>query len=115
MTNLEFYKRKIPALSLCYAAYICKHGENCIHKDCLGCELHGDIDKCVETLLAKHKEPIKLKQWEYDLLNELSKDWNYAERKVFWKLHKKGYFKDVPYTGMEPKEILENCEVIDDD
>lgn len=68
----------------------------------------------LKWLLEEHEEQIKLKQWEYDLLKELKKDWNYAERKVFWELNKKGYFKCVTNISMSPEEILNNCEVVDD-
>lgn len=116
MTNLEYYKDEIKEKI--------KKGENfgcaiCLakNKNCLQCEADDGNDilcNIVDWLLEEHKEPIKLKQWEFDLLNELRKDWNYAERKVFWELHKKGYFKGVFDIGMSPKEILENCEVIDE-
>lgn len=72
----------------------------------------------IDFLLAEHKEPIKLKQWEYDLIEICYKCNAYLETDTlksyifFESLKEKGYFKGITDTSMTIKEILENCEVI---
>ena len=120
MTNLEFYKDEI--------LEDVKNGRRlecaiCLKKreklDCNNLYCRYDtqyFEILFEWMFNEHKEkePIKLMQWEYDLLKEFKKNWNYAERQVFWNLNKKGYFKGVIDTSMTPEEILNNCEVVDD-
>jgi len=74
MTNLEYYVSKgliKEGCALCYTAHICKYGGKCHDKECYECEFSNNIDLCVQTLLQEHREPIKLKQWEYDFLDYL--------------------------------------------
>ena len=76
--------------------------------------------KIVNWLLEEHKEPIKLKQWEKDLVINCTQVEDYQEKdKVheFWiitGMKEKGYFKGIEDTSMTLKEILDNCEVIDE-
>lgn len=118
MTNLEFYKDEICEIQkdlfdkgLCMSdsigVAICNAYEN-------QTGLSAFMPVLLDWLLEEYKEPIKLKQWEKDLLNELSKDWNYAERKVFWELHKKGYFKGIKDVSMKVEDILNNHIVVSD-
>lgn len=70
-------------------------------------------------LLEEHKEPIKLKQWEYDLIEICYKCNAYLETDTlksynFLKsLKEKGYFKGITDTSMKIQYILNNCEVIE--
>ena len=62
----------------------------------------------------EHKETIKLKQWEKDLLEII----DYQETRFDFyndlrNMKKRGYFEGVTDTNMGIKEILENCEVIE--
>lgn len=127
MTNLEYLKKNVNKFKLCdddlfcEFAFISKTGERCEESKgkyfsggCAGCQFRN-IRNALDYLLQEHKEPIKLKQWEYDLLKEFKKDWNYAERQVFWNLNKKGYFKGVIDISMKIEDILKNCEIVSDD
>lgn len=110
--------------TLCYTAHICKYGVDCRKKecDCSECEFNNDVNLCVKTLLEEHKEPIKIKlaQWEYDFLDYLSfigcgaKRFEYydATRYLFYT---KGHFKGVHDKTMTLQEILDNCEVVEDE
>ena len=63
-------------------------------------------------LLEEHKEPIKLKQWEYDLIFEYN-DCHFISCSVAFRMKEKGYFKGVKDTSMSIQYILNNCEVIE--
>ena len=68
-------------------------------------------------LLEEHKEKIKLKQWEYDMLAVVKNSINsnlILESNIYFKeLKEKGYFENVDL-NMTLKEVLENCEVEDE-
>lgn len=77
----------------------------------------GDInaEEAIDWFLSEHVTPIRLKQWEKDLL-EIS---DYQETRFDFytglsKMKKRGYFEGITNTNMGIKEILENCEVVDD-
>lgn len=68
-------------------------------------------------LLSEHKEPIKLKQWEYDLIGYTYRT---SYKKMYFEYYAElnylkgiGHFKGISDTGMELSEILENCEVVE--
>lgn len=78
-------------------------------------------EKGFDWLLEEHKEPIKLKQWEKDLVSlydeddeGYSIDYNFSSFLLLIRLKEKGYFKGVTDTSMKIEDILKNCEVIDD-
>lgn len=105
--------------TLCYAAHICKHGVDCREKEygCSECEFN-DVDLCVQALIQEHKEPIKLKQWEYDLLKAKLETHGYCYFSACIDLSNmkdNGYFKSVTDTSMTLQEILDNCEIVADD
>lgn len=69
-------------------------------------------------LLEEHKEPIKLKQWEFELIGYIYR--TSSVKKMFFVHYSElnylrgvGYFKGITNEYMTLKEILENCEVID--
>lgn len=76
-------------------------------------------EKGFDWLLQEHKEPIKLKQWEYDLIDIYCNCYNWCNMKLkdttFIIMKDKGYFKGISNTGMKLNEILENCEIVSDD
>ena len=124
MTNLEYYVSKgliNSGTMLCSGAHIYKYGISCINKACSKCEFNKNIDLCVQILLEEHKEPIKLKQWEYDFLNTLRK--YHATTFMSDKFNEylcddmkqKGHFKGVHDKTMTLQEILDNCEIVADD
>ena len=127
MTNLEHFVSKgliRNGNTLCYAAHICKHGVDCREKEygCSECEFN-DVDLCVQALIQEYKEPIKIKlaQWEYDFLNTLRK--YHATTFMSDKFNEylcddmkqKGHFKGVHDKTMTLQEILDNCEVVEDE
>ena len=117
MTNLEFYKDEIMrCCSICRVARICKYGDDCHGLTCDNCEFSNDSEKCMEIVLAEHKEPIKLKKWEYDLIrtNDMSHDREFRSFNAYRNMKVIGYFKGITDTSMTLKEILDNCEVVDD-
>lgn len=65
-------------------------------------------------LLEEHKEPIKLKQWEKDLLDcTFNKSLDFKDYRDLLEMKHRGYFKGISDTDMKLGEILENCEVIE--
>lgn len=122
MNNLAWSKRiskKINynnEISICTLAYCTKYKKgSCFRKFCNKCEF-SDFDKCVDYLLQEHKEPIKLKQWEYDLLD--IDDIKYYRFNVYAHLNdmkKRGHFKGVTDTKMKIQDILDNGKIVPDD
>lgn len=71
----------------------------------------------LEWLLAEHKEPIKLKQLEYDLIDEfvLTKRDTFDDFSVLSCMKSKGHFKGLNDKNMICQEILDNCIIVADD
>ena len=72
-------------------------------------------EKGFDWLLEKHKEPIKLTKFEYDLLKVYQKfndDGEFSDHFILIEMQYKGHFQNVDY-NLTIEEILENCEVID--
>ena len=114
MTNLEYYKDEIlKHCSLCDIAWICKYGKQCPGIHCSDCEFDNSDKKCIEVILAEHKEPVKLKQWEKDLLETHEPRYIFNNLFSLYKMKERGHFKGVTDIGMTIGEILENCEVVD--
>ena len=129
MTNLEYLKKNFNKFKLydedlfCELAFICKTGERCegfkyerCSEGCRGCQFIN-IRNAIDFLLQEHKEPIKLKKWEYDLIDIYCNVHNWKNAKLknttFFEMKDKGYFKGVIDTSMTIEEILNNCEVIE--
>lgn len=75
-------------------------------------------EKGFDWLLEEHKEPIKLKQWEFELIGYIYR--TSSVKKMFFVHYSElnylrgvGYFKGITNEYMTLKEILDNCEVID--
>lgn len=126
MTNLEFYKDELKECIKNNAREIAMvhrnvgNGFSDFSKKYIN-YYPSDSVAFVDWLLQEHKEPIKLKQWEYDLLasfrefagdqvNELTLD----NTIIISPMLIKGHFKGVTDTSMTIYEIIENCEVVDD-
>lgn len=118
MTNLEANKDKIEYGDICLCAHIIKYGKRCNGKLCVDCEFSRNADECIKEILAEHKEPIKLKKWEYDLIrtNDRPHECNVFESfNTYRNMKAIGYFEGITDTSMTLKEILENCEVIENE
>lgn len=120
MTNLEFYKDKIlkninNSYSLsCAVCCVMNNFDIGIENGCSG--VMCKPAKAVEWMLAEHKEPIKLKQWEFELIGYIYR--TSSVKKMFFVHYSElnylrgvGYFKGITNEYMTLKEILENCEV----
>lgn len=83
----------------------------CSCDDCTECQ-----KQFFEWLNQEYKEPIKLTQFEYDMLRTTSKYHLWlGELKnglYYIKMKEKGYFKNVDLSKTA-KEVLENCEVVE--
>lgn len=121
MTNLEFYKDEIcKGIIFCKMAHILNYGKHCGTKSCVCCEFHNidnkGVDKCIDLLLTEHKESIKLKRWEKDLLKSFGDVASHHKFDYFPPLREmkhRGYFDGVKDTSMELGDILGNCEVVE--
>lgn len=121
MTNLEFYKDEFVQIlkerDPCLCNYFCAINQYDECSDCpfyKGREEDCDYYKFADWLLEEHKESIKLKKWEKDLLEV-----GYSDKCIFENfgellaMRDIGYFKGIIDTTMTVKEILDNCEVVD--
>lgn len=74
-------------------------------------------EKGFDWLLEEHKEPIKLTQFEHDVLKAFTKLHIYVEGdgiedfRTLQELNRDGWFNGIE--NLSIKEILDNCEVID--
>lgn len=119
MTNLEFYKDEIYEIQrdlfekqdICIAygigMAICK-----VYTKYTG--LNAFMPMLLDWLLEEHRERIKLKKWEKDLLDcTFNKSLDFKDYRDLLEMKHRGYFKGISDTDMKLGEILENCEVIE--
>lgn len=119
MTNLEFYKDYIYEIQkdlfdkgLCMSDSIGVAICNVYEKQ-IG--LSAFMPVVLDWLLEEHKEPIKLKRWEYDLLKcyqETKDNEEFGDHYTLKEMQYKGHFQDVDY-NLTIEEILDNCEVVE--
>lgn len=124
ITNLEWLKQNFKECLSdgytppCRCIYMAENGCDCINVLCKNCE-YNSFYKILDYLSQEHKEPIKLKQWEYDLIDIYCNCHNWCNMKLkdttFIIMKDKGYFKGVTDTSMTIREILNNCEIVSDD
>jgi hypothetical protein len=117
MTNLEWLKKNLSEeeksnVQMCVVFNEKIYKNTCNDKDCYDCPLNkvGDL---IDFLLAEHKEPIKLKQWEYDLIEHYAVIKRFDGVDMLIVMRSKGHFKGVKDTSMSIQYILNNCEVIE--
>lgn len=134
MTNLEYMIHYYPEIlkeilknyndiPTCVLGYIAKHGKECVVEaegDCDGCpfcKLENVLKALNEEYEGQFKESIKLKQWEYDLLvaNDMPHNPMIKSFGIYLHMIGKGYFKGITDTSITIKEVLDNCEIVDDD
>lgn len=121
MTNLEFYKDEILKRIETEKGYSSLHCTICRVKNKLNrgdCGNHiCDIHDCIEWLCEEHKEPIKLKQWEYDLIrtNDMSHNRSFGSFNTYLSMKRCGYFSGIKDTSLTLKETLNNCIIVADD
>ena len=125
MTNLERYKDEFVHMLNKNKITLCSFFEVLNnYDDCDTCpygfesgEKEGwcNYRKFIDWLLEEHKEPIKLKRWEYDLLKcyqETKDNEEFGDHYTLKEMQYKGHFQDVDY-NLTIEEILDNCEVVD--
>lgn len=117
MTNLEFYKDKILENinnSYSLGCAVCSVMNDFDMKD--GCaNIKCDRRKSINWMLEEYKEPIKLKEWEKDLLKSFGGSDSTYEFEYFlplMEMKKMGYFYGIKDTSYELGYILNNCEVV---
>ena len=115
MINLEFYKDEIIKSSkknTCFwgALLEVRNGAINCNKTCAEC-----LEEGMGWLLEEYKEPIKLKQWEYDLLFIYSYDSTakFEDSSVLSKMKEEGHFKGITDTSVALEEIVNNCERVE--
>ena len=125
MINLEYYKDEVAEvfrtdLPCNHIEEIDKYGncEKCpfnkkgANENLYYCDYH----KFIDWLLEENKEPIKLTKFEYDLLESyINKGYYFYNFSELKEMRNKGYFKGIKDTSMMIEEILDNCEVINDE
>lgn len=124
MTNLEYYKdelkryiKKNPKFLSLKSDVIGKAFTLFSHEriDIWCNDEWAETEHFIDWLLEEHKEPIKLKKWEYDLLKVYQKfkdDGEFSDHFILIEMQYKGHFQDVDY-NLTIEEILNNCEVVD--
>lgn len=128
MTNLERHKEIVKQMLDESNCYLCDYIPNIKeYKDCIGCPFRDgksdiyecDYQKFIDWLLEERKEPIKLKQWEKDLLTVFmefagihGEHITLNNALLISSMLREGHFKGVTDTSMKIYEIIENCEVV---
>lgn len=117
MTNLEKFKDEIRKVYL-EKGYLGDAVFNVAIRNGYKYSRNHSNDQLLDWLLQEYKEPIKLKQWEKDLIEayqeRLGVDHAFYSNYNLEELKERGHFKGVIDTSMNIRIILENCEVIDD-
>lgn len=122
MLNIEKCKDEIKKIMIneefglnCASAIVRDHDtNNCHSTSCYECSI-----KTLDWLTKEYVEPIKLTQFEYDLLVGYTQNDTYHESdrlreyKVLKHLKKQGHFDSVDDLDKTIKEVLENCKVVD--
>lgn len=125
MTNLERHKEIVKQMLDESNCYLCDYIPNIKeYKDCIGCPFRDgksdiyecDYQKFIDWLLEERKEPIKLKQWEKDLLETLQcEEVKFCCHELLLEMRYKRHFKGITDTTMKLSEILDSCEVVDEE
>ena len=122
MTNLEYIKNNFNKFSfsgdnlVCEIAYMKKYSKDCKYGcNCKECKFKR-IEDAIDYLLQGYKEPIKLKQWEYDLIKIHTEPLHacFCNFGTLVKLHNKGHFKGIKDVSMKVEDILNNHIIVSD-
>lgn len=124
MTNLEYIKKNFNKFSfsddkpVCEIAYMKEYSKDCEGGNCKECKFNH-MEDAIDYLLQEHKESIKLKQWEKDLISLFDKGYNkeysFSSFLPLNGLKRKGYFKGIKDMSMKVKDILNNHIIVSDD
>ena len=115
MKNIEKYYNE---LNSSFLSPNCHWKKKIRNEECTGISCKECGSDFLQWLNQEYKEPIKLTQFEYDLLINCKGATNYNENDIiknYWIIEgmkQKGYFKNIELS-MNFKEVLENCEVVE--
>lgn len=123
-TNLDHFQQEILEKGLWNLAVVKGRPERCDHIKCRDCELSKDRSRgCHEKVMDWLKQPrkapaIKLTKFEIDLLQSFLKGhplrYQFKNINALTEMRKKGYFKSVDMDAAL-EDILENCEITEED
>lgn len=123
-TNLDHFQQEILEKGLWNLAVVKGRPERCDHTKCRDCELSKDRSRgCHEKVMDWLKQPrkapaIKLTKFEIDLLRSFLKGhplrYQFKNINALTEMRKKGYFKSVDMDAAL-EDILENCEITEED
>ena len=118
MTNLERYKDEIEErFKQLFKSFTDTSSLACALDETYLKHRKQKYESMFTWYFEEHKEPIKLKKWEYDLIrsNDRPHECNCFESfNTYRNMRKLGHFKGITDTSMTLKEILDNCEVIEE-
>lgn len=119
-TNYEHFKDEIIQNVKYALAVVNGEPKPCADTNCDECEFKESgkcVERVIEWLNKQHKKPTyKLTQFEYDLINTYRHVDDRCKFNGCYQLRslkEKGYFNDVDKNELI-KDILENCEVVED-
>ena len=116
MTNLEYYKDEIEErFKQLFKSFTDTSSLACALDETYLKHRKQKYESMFTWYFEEHKEPIKLKRWEYDLLKcyqETKDNEEFGDHYTLKEMQYKGHFQDVDY-NLTIEEILDNCEVID--
>lgn len=123
-TNLDHFQQEILEKGLWNLAVVEGKPKRCDRTKCIDCELSKDRsrgchEKVMEWLEQPYKDPaIKLTKFEIDLLQSFLKGhplrYQFKNINALTEMRKKGYFKSVDMDAAL-EDILENCEITEED
>ena len=118
MTNLEYYKDEIEErFKQLFKSFTDTSSLACALDETYLKHRKQKYESMFTWYFEEHKEPIKLTKFEYDLLKCYQKsedDSKFMDYYIFREMQYKGHFQDVDY-NLTIEEILENCEVIENE
>ena len=116
MTNLEFYKDEIEErFKQLFKSFTDTSSLACALDETYLKHRKQKYESMFTWYFEEHKEPIKLTKFEYDLLmSYINKGYSFKNHSELKEMRNKGYFEGVTDTSMPFREILKNCEVIED-
>lgn len=119
MTNLEYYKDEIEErFKQLFKSFTDTSSLACALDETYQKHRKQKYESMFTWYFEEHKEPIKLTQFEYDLLEyytNVDNSWNgriLHENYAIRYMCDKGYLKNVDL-NMTFREVLDNCEVIE--
>ena len=113
MKNIEKYYNE---LNSSFLNPNCHWKKKIRNEECTGISCKECGSDFLQWLNQEYKEPIKLTQFEYDIINYHGKLSKFNDICILMAMKNKGHFKDmnsVEKCSMTIKEILENCEVVE--